>query len=94
MTTNNLNAFSTAADYLKQATNFFITGFEFGANAYETVRNQIDSLKRDEAETALHNAPQPKSSNIFQSVIQDRDKTIAVLAITILAAGLIIAAKR
>jgi hypothetical protein len=87
-----LDAFSNAADYIKSATNFFLTGFEFGASAFEKVRDRIDSLKRNDPPPQVQQAT--PSGNIFKALIEDRDKAIAVVAISILAAGIILVVKR
>lgn len=86
----NITSFSNAADYIKGASNFFLTAFETGANAYERVANRIQTLKDPEKETETETG----KLGFLASIAQDKEKAIAILAAAILAGGLILAARK
>lgn len=85
---NTINSFSTATDYIKGASGFFLNVFDTGAGIFERVRNTITNLKEPQK------VEEPEKMGFLESITQDKEKAIAILAIALLAGGLILAARK
>lgn len=82
-----IDYFSTATDYIAGASNFFLNVFDLGATTFETVRDRVKTLQDPDMKEA-------EKKSIFENFKFDKENTITILAVGILAVGLIYAARR
>lgn len=83
-----IDYFSTATDYTRSAANFFLNVFDFGATAYQTVRDRVRTINEP------MKIVEPEKESIFSGLFKDKDKVLAVIAVAVLTGGLIYAARR
>jgi hypothetical protein len=57
-----IDYFSTATDYVRGASSFFLNVFDLGATTYERVRDRVETLKNPDS------AKQTQATNFFTNL--------------------------
>lgn len=83
-----IDYFSTATDYVRGASNFFLNVFDLGATTYQTVRDRVKNFNDPKA------IVEPQKENFFDSFFKDREKVLTFAAVALVAAGIIYTSRR
>jgi len=89
-----INALSTTTDYIRGISAFAVGTFEAGADTYERIRDRIESISESDDSQKNKVTYSDNKRGFLESITQDTEKSIALLAVAVLVGGLIIAGKR